>query len=124
MPRTVLVVDDSVFARRVLRDAFVGAGYRVVEAVNGRDAVDTFRGVHPDLVTMDIAMPGMSGIECLGLIREIDHDARVVMVSALNSDAVRSQSLSSGACAYVRKPFRPESLLDIVRKCLLSPPPR
>ncbi|HHJ99509.1 MAG TPA: response regulator, partial [Actinobacteria bacterium] len=65
MPRSVLVVDDAAFMRMMIRDILSREGYVIYEAVNGRDAVEKYHEVHPDLVTMDITMPGMSGLEAL-----------------------------------------------------------
>lgn len=125
MPKSILVVDDSAFARRVLREVLDGAGYQVHEAVNGRDAVEKYAEVSPDLVTMDLAMPGMSGLDALSAIRSLDVSARVLVVSALDGDPAAEDALRAGACEYVRKPFQPAALLDAVRRCLLVVhPPR
>ena len=125
VPKSILVVDDSAFARRVLRDVLDGAGYQVHEAVNGRDAVEKYSTVSPDLVTMDLAMPGMSGLDALLAIRSLDVSARVLVVSALDRVPAAEDALRAGACEYVRKPFQPAALLDAVRRCLLVVhPPR
>ena len=121
MPRSVLVVDDAVLVRRLLRDVLDEAGYRVFEAVNGADAVEKYAELRPDLVTMDLAMPGMSGSQAIDAIRAMDADARVVVVSALSRDSADAPT----ACAYIQKPFQPAAVLDAVRRCLLvARPPR
>lgn len=121
MPKSILVVDDAVFMRRLLRDVLAKAGYQVHEAVSGSDAVEKYAELHPDLVTMDIGMPGMSGIDAIARIREHDADARIVVVSAAAGDDVIDRAMARGACAYVRKPFQPATVLDSIRKALLVP---
>jgi len=121
VPKSVLVVDDAVLVRRMLRDILGEAGYQVFEAVNGSDAVEKYAELWPDLVTMDLAMPGMSGFQAIDAIRAMDEGARVVVVSALSRDLAGSLA----ACAYVQKPFQPAAILDAVRRCLLvAHPPR
>ncbi len=122
MPKSILVVDDAVFMRRLLRDLLAGAGYRVHEAVSGRDAVEKYAEVRPDLVTMDLGMPGMSGLDAIARIRAEDDQARIVVVSASASDEVVDRAKALGASAFVRKPFQPTTVLDTVRKALLVPP--
>lgn len=123
MPKSILVVDDAVFMRRLLRDLLTDAGYQVHEAVNGRDAVEKYFEVHPDLVTMDVGMPGISGLDAIERILADDAGARIVVVSALADEDVIERALALGAVGYVRKPFQPSSLLDSVRKTLLVRPP-
>jgi two-component system chemotaxis response regulator CheY len=122
MSRSILVVDDAAFMRRLLRDLFVEAGYQVHEAVSGEDAVEKYAESRPDLVTMDLGMPGMSGLDALERIRACDEGARVVVVSAQGADETIDRAMTLGACAYVRKPFQPAMVLDTVRTALLVPP--
>jgi two-component system, chemotaxis family, chemotaxis protein CheY len=122
MPKSILIVDDAVLMRRLLRNLFAGAGYDVHEAVSGRDAIEAYAELRPDLVTMDIGMPGMSGLDAIAQIRDGDASARIVVVSAAASDEVADTATSLGAIAYIRKPFQPAALLDAVRKALLVPP--
>jgi two-component system chemotaxis response regulator CheY len=83
MPKSVLVVDDAAFMRMMLRDILSKEGYVVREAVNGADAVRTFAEDRPDVVTLDITMPEMGGLEALRQIRATDPAARVIIVSAM-----------------------------------------
>lgn len=122
MPKSILVVDDAAFMRRLLRDVLTEAGYQVHEAVSGEDAVEKYIEVRPDLVTMDLGMPGMGGLAAIERIRAADENARVVVVSAVASDEIVDRALALGASAYLRKPFQPAAALDTVRKSLLVPP--
>jgi two-component system chemotaxis response regulator CheY len=121
VPKSILVVDDSVLVRRMLRSILDSAGYRVSEAVNGADAVEIYAQLRPDLVTMDLAMPGMGGLEAIAAIKALDPAARIVVVSALGRTGTGPDAKRAGACAYVQKPFQPAAILDTVRKCLLAP---
>ncbi len=118
MSRTVLVVDDAAFMRMMIRDILAKEGYVIHEAVNGRDAVEKYREVHPDLVTMDITMPEMSGLEALREIRAVDPEARVLMVSAMGQQKMIVEALESGAMDFLVKPFQPTKVLETIKKCL------
>ncbi len=118
MSKTVLVVDDAAFMRMMIRDILSKEGYVIHEAVNGRDAVEKYSEVRPDLVTMDITMPEMSGLDALRLIREVDLGARVLMVSAMGQQKMIVEALESGAMDFLVKPFQPTKVLETVKKCL------
>jgi two-component system chemotaxis response regulator CheY len=122
MPRSVLVVDDAAFMRMMIRDILSREGYVIYEAVNGRDAVEKYHEVHPDLVTMDITMPGMSGLEALQTIRDQDPSARVLMVSAMGQQKMIVEALEYGAMDFLVKPFQPTKVLETVKKCLQAAP--
>jgi two-component system, chemotaxis family, chemotaxis protein CheY len=122
MPMTILVVDDAAFMRMMIRDILAKEGYRIEEAVNGRDAVEKYDQVAPDLVTLDITMPEMNGIDALKAIREKDPGARVLMVSAMGQQAMIVEALESGAMDFLVKPFQPTKVLETVKKCLASEP--
>ncbi|ALC18267.1 MAG TPA: response regulator [Deferrimonas sp.] len=115
----VLIVDDALFMRNMLRDIFVKGGYSIVgEAANGVEAVEKFQEFKPDLVTMDIVMPLKSGIEALQEINLIDPNARVVMCSALGQDALVVEAVEAGARDFIVKPFQEQRVLDVVRRVL------
>jgi two-component system chemotaxis response regulator CheY len=118
MSRTILVVDDAAFMRMMIRDILLKGGYVIQEAVNGRDAVEKYDELRPDLVTLDVTMPEMDGIEALTAIREVDKDARVLMVSAMGQQALIMEALEAGATDFLIKPFQPAKVLETVRKCL------
>jgi two-component system chemotaxis response regulator CheY len=122
MSKSVLVVDDAAFMRMMIRDILAREGYVIHEAVNGRDAVEKYTEIGPDIVTMDITMPGMSGLEALRLIREQDPSARVLMVSAMGQQKMIVEALEYGAMDFLVKPFQPTKVLETVKKCLQSTP--
>lgn len=120
MSKTVLVVDDAAFMRMMIRDILTGEGYIVREAVNGLDAVKKYTEQRPDLVTLDITMPEMNGLDALRAIREADPHARVLMVSSMGQQQMILEALESGAMDFVVKPFQPTKVLETVKKCLQS----
>jgi two-component system, chemotaxis family, chemotaxis protein CheY len=112
----VLIVDDALFMRNMLKDIFMRAGHEVIgEAANGVEAVERYRELRPDLVTMDIVMPLKSGIEALQEITAEDPAACVIMCSALGQDALVIEAVQSGARDFIVKPFKEERVLDVVR---------
>ena len=104
MPK-VLVVDDALFTRKVLREILEAEGCEVIEASSGKDAVNKFRLEHPDLVLLDVSMPDMDGLTALQAIKEVDGNAKVVMVSAMGQTSTVKEALKLGACDFVVKPF-------------------
>jgi len=118
MPKTILVVDDAAFMRMMIRDILAREGYVIQEAVNGRDAIEKYRETRPDLVTLDITMPEVDGIEALQAIKQIDPEARVLMVSAMGQQKLIVEALEAGAADFLVKPFQPTKVLQTVKKCL------
>lgn len=118
MSRTILVVDDAAFMRMMIRDILAKEGYTIHEAVNGRDAIEKFDEVQPDLVTMDITMPELDGISALRTIRESNPSARILMVSAMGQQKMIVEALEAGALDFLVKPFQPTKVLETVKKCL------
>jgi two-component system chemotaxis response regulator CheY len=122
MSSTILVVDDAAFMRMMIRDILSKEGYVIQEAVNGRDAVDKYAEIRPDLVTLDITMPEMNGLDALRAIKASDKDARVLMVSAMGQQKMIVEALEAGAMDFLVKPFQPTKVLETVKKCLQSVP--
>jgi two-component system chemotaxis response regulator CheY len=118
MSKAVLVVDDAAFMRMMIRDILAKEGYSIHEAVNGRDAVEKYDELRPDLVTMDITMPELDGISALREIRAKDPSARVLMVSAMGQQRMIVEALEAGALDFLVKPFQPTKVLETVKKCL------
>lgn len=118
MSKTILVVDDAAFMRMMIRDILAKEGYVIHEAVNGRDAIEKFEEILPDLVTMDITMPELDGISALKAIRAAHPSARVLMVSAMGQQRMIVEALEAGAMDFLVKPFQPTKVLETVKKCL------
>lgn len=119
MGNKVLVVDDAAFMRMMIKDILRKGGYEVVgEAEDGAKAIERYRELHPDLVTMDITMPDMDGITAVKEIRKIDPNAKIVMCSAMGQQAMVIDAIQAGAKDFVVKPFQPERVLEAVRKVL------
>jgi two-component system chemotaxis response regulator CheY len=119
--RRVLIVDDSIMARNSLKEILLSAGYEVVgEAVNGEDGVSQYESLRPDVVSLDITMPKLNGIECLKRIVAMDEEARVIMISALGQGAKILEALNNGARHYVTKPFEADKVLEAFDEVLDS----
>jgi two-component system chemotaxis response regulator CheY len=118
MPR-VLIVDDAAFMRMMLKDILTKNGYQIAgEAPNGLKAVELYKLEKPDVVTMDITMPEMDGIQALKEIKAIDPSARVIMCSAMGQQAMVMEAIKSGAKDFIVKPFQPERVLESLKKVL------
>lgn len=120
MGKRILIVDDAAFMRMMLKDILTKNGYDVVgEAADGLMAVERYQELHPDLVTMDITMPDVDGIEAVRRIRTIDGDARLIMCSAMGQQSMVIDSIQAGARDFIVKPFQADRVLEAVRKALL-----
>jgi len=112
MTRKVLVVDDSSLQRTIITGA-LGDRFEVVgEAENGREAVELFESERPDLVTMDIMMPEMDGVEATGRIKELTDETKVMMCTSVEQAEKMKEAVRAGADEYVTKPFDEEELVD------------
>jgi len=110
--KRVLVVDDAAFMRLSIRNMLQNTGYEVIgEAENGREGVEKFVELRPDIVTMDITMPIMTGIEAVQAIVKIDPNATVIMLSAMGQEQMVKDAILSGAKSFIVKPFKAEILL-------------
>ena len=119
MSRKVLVVDDVAFVRKTLSDLLTQAGYQVVgEATDGTDAVAKYSQLRPDLVTMDVVMPQMSGIEATKKIIKLDKEARVVIISAMGQENLVMEAINVGAKDYVLKPFSAQDVLKTLERAM------
>lgn len=121
MTKRVLIVDDSVLMRKMIKDIFAGGDFEIVgEAANGIEAVEWYREVKPDLMTLDIVMPFKSGIEATKEIVAEDPNAVIVMCSALGQESLVMEAIEAGAADFIVKPFKGEDVLDVVNKVLAS----
>ncbi|NLT19910.1 MAG: response regulator [Syntrophomonadaceae bacterium] len=119
MGKRVLIVDDAAFMRMMIKDILSKNGYEVVgEAENGQVAIEKYKDLKPDLVTMDITMPEMDGIAAVKEIRAFDSSARVIMCSAMGQQAMVIDAIQAGAKDFIVKPFQPERVLEAVSKAL------
>ncbi|MEF9934251.1 MAG: response regulator [Clostridium sp.] len=118
MPK-VLIVDDAAFMRMMLKDILTKNGYEVIgEAPNGLKAVELYKVERPDVVTMDITMPEMDGIQALKEIKSIDPSATIIMCSAMGQQAMVMEAIKSGAKDFIVKPFQPERVIESFKKVL------
>jgi two-component system chemotaxis response regulator CheY len=119
MGKRVLIVDDAAFMRMMIKDILAKNGYEIAgEAENGLVAIDKYKEVHPDLVTMDITMPEMDGIAAVKEIVAFDPKARVIMCSAMGQQAMVIDAIQAGAKDFIVKPFQPERVLEAVSKAI------
>jgi two-component system chemotaxis response regulator CheY len=116
MSRKVLLVDDSGLARRSTRRILEGAGYEVVEAEDGMAAIERYFVEKPDVVMLDLVMKGMYGLEVLSKLREMDPDARVVVLSADIQTSSRELVQAAGAAGFLSKPADTRQKLDMVAR--------
>ena len=117
MSKRIMIVDDAIFMRMKLKDILEKNGYEVVaEAQNGEDAIEKYRAERPDIVTMDITMPEMDGIEALKGIKRIDPSAKVIMCSAMGQQAMVMEAIQSGALDFIVKPFETDRVIDSIQK--------
>ena len=119
MISTFLICDDAIFMRTMFGDILRQAGFEVVgEAENGQQAVEKYRALRPDLVTMDIVMPDMGGIDAVREIIREDPKAKILMCSAMGQQALVIEAIQAGARDFVVKPFQPSRVLEAVQRVL------
>jgi two-component system chemotaxis response regulator CheY len=116
MNHKLLITDDSMIIREMIKDVALQQGWEVVgEAANGQEAIDAFARLRPDVVTMDVVMPEFDGLHGLRGIRGLDHQARVLIVSAIDQKEVWKEALQLGAADCVIKPFNRDRLTRALR---------
>ncbi len=118
----VLIADDALFMRKMLSDILKKEGIEICgEAENGKDAVEKYQQLKPDLVTMDIVMPKIEEIDGIGAVREImktDPQAKIIMVSAMGQHSLVVEAIQAGAKDFVTKPFQPSRVVEAVKRVL------
>ena len=113
----IMIVDDSTIIRKTLQLKLESMGHTIVAtAKSGKEAVSIYKDTLPDLVTMDITMPIMNGIEALKLIKKDYKDAKVVMVTSHGEEKLVIEAISSGARGYILKPISEEKLTEVIEK--------
>jgi len=119
MPAKILITDDAAYMRMVIKDILLKDGYEIVgECESGEDAVNKYGELKPDLVTMDIVMLGMSGIDSVKKLIEIDPQVKILMISALGQQALVVEAIQAGAKGFVIKPFTPNAILEETKRIL------
>lgn len=115
----ILIVDDSRTSRKILRKILEDKGYTIVgEAVNGEEGYLKYQELQPDLVTLDITMPKMDGLESLRLIRKYDENAKAVMITAAGQKEKMLLAIKSGAADFIAKPYEGSDVVRVIEKCL------
>jgi len=115
----VLIVDDAAFMRMMLKDILTKNGLEVIgEAVNGADAIEKYRELSPDVVTMDITMPEMDGITAVKQIKSFHPQANIIMCSAMGQQPMVLEAIQAGAKDFVVKPFQADRVMESITKVL------
>ena len=119
MIKRILLVDDSPIIHTLLRKTLEKHGYEVCgDAKNGREGVDMYQSLKPDLVFMDITMPIMDGLEAARRIKESDPQARIIMLSAMGDDEIVGQANELGIDIFLKKPFDDYKIISAISKVI------
>ena len=119
MCKKVLIVDDASFMRMMIKEILTAHGFEVVgEAQDGKLAIEKYKELRPDLVTLDITMPEMDGVTALKEIKKIDPEAKVIMCSAMGQQAMVIDAIQAGAKDFIVKPFQADRVIEVVKKTL------
>ncbi|MBN1697256.1 MAG: response regulator [Spirochaetales bacterium] len=115
----VLIVDDSKLIRNIIKDELQKKGHTIIaEASDGKEGLEAYKQHSPDLVTMDITMDEMDGIEAIKQIMKVDKTAKIIVVSALGQDELINTAIDLGVVDFIIKPFEPERLISSVNKAI------
>ena len=113
----ILIVDDSRTSRKMLRNILESNGHEIIdEAVNGKEGVQKFQALKPDVVTLDITMPVVDGVEALKMIKALDPESKVVMVTAAGQKNKMIECIKAGANEFLTKPFEQQEIVDVINK--------
>jgi Response regulator containing CheY-like receiver domain and AraC-type DNA-binding domain len=116
---TILIVDDSKTSRKVLKNILEADGHTIVgEAKDGEEGIELFKELRPEIITMDITMPVLDGLEALKKIIELDPKAKVVMVTAAGQKNKMLDAIKLGAAEFLAKPFEPEQITTVINKII------
>ena len=121
MAKTILIVDDSASLRQVVAIALKGAGYDVIEACDGVDALSKLNGVKVHLIISDVNMPNMDGITLVKEVKKLPNYkfTPIIMLTTESQEGKKAEGQAAGAKAWVVKPFKPEQMLAAVSKLIL-----
>ena len=114
----IMTVDDSVFERKVISDILTKAGHTTVEADSGEKALEIYPGEKPDVVLMDLRMPGIGGAEAIKRIFASDPKAKIIVVSIVRDQETMDELIKLGAKDYVKKPVTPDKLNQAIQKAM------
>jgi two-component system chemotaxis response regulator CheY len=114
----IMVVDDSEFMRKVLRNILEAGGHKVIEAKSADEAYERFLKENPDVITMDIVMPNKDGIEAVRRLKEARGKVKIIMISALGHQKTVMRALEAGAVDFIIKPFTADDVLESVNAVL------
>lgn len=118
MGKNILVVDDSMFIYEELKYMLEDTPFQIIgHAKSGEDAVDLYENLKPDLITMDIVLPGMDGLDAAGIIMKNHPDAKIIMISSLAYDDTMEEAKKLGAQGFVFKPIDKNALLETIENC-------
>lgn len=113
--KRVLVVDDASFMRYIIKQTLDKHGFEVIgDAENGMQAAQKYLELRPDVVTMDITMPDVDGIEGVKLIKQIDPQAKIIMISAMGQEDFVRDAIMAGALGFLVKPFKEEKIIEVL----------
>lgn len=118
--KRILIVDDAKFTRNMLKNIIDKTDYGQVigEASNGNEAIELYKKLKPDLMTMDLVMPEKGGIETIEEILKLDSKALIVVVSALGQETLVLEAAKKGAKDFIQKPFKKEQILEVMERIL------
>lgn len=120
----ILLVDDSKFMRKMLSDILKDAGHKISgEAENAMEAVNLYRQLNPDLVTMDIIMPVIDGVDALSALKELidaNSGTKIIMISTMGQKEIIEEYIEAGAKDFIIKPFEPSDVTEVVKSVLMS----
>ena len=119
MKGRILVVDDAAILRQMLKNILTTQGHEVVgEAINGKEALEKYKKLKPDIVTMDIVMPEVDGIQALKNILAFDKNAKVIIISVIDQRKSLIEAIKAGAVDFIIKPFEFDRVIAAVEECL------
>ena len=119
MSKNILIVDDANFMRMMLKNILTKNGYNVIgEAENGVQAIEKYKELKPDLVTLDITMPEMDGLQAAKAIKAEDPNATIIMCSAMGQQAMVVDAIKAGAKDFIVKPFQEDRVIEAIKKIL------
>jgi CheY-like chemotaxis protein len=116
----ILIVDDSLFQRRIISAPLKAEGYEVIEAINGKEGIEKVITENPDVILLDILMPEKDGFEVLKELRDSHNTVPVIMLTSDVQDTTRDECLSLGAQAFVNKPVKSEDLMSVISSILAA----